>query len=60
MQILRDAWDVSKVSLAGYVAWSGARAQSRSVAGRMRRIGSRCYIMFETAELLSGAAQGGA
>src|SRR5579863_1058810 len=24
MQILRDAWDVSKLSLAGYVAWSAA------------------------------------
>jgi len=26
MQILRDAWDVSKLSLAGYVAWSGTSA----------------------------------
>ena len=41
MQILREGYDVSNLSLAGYVA------------GRMRRMSSRCYIMLEIVELMT-------
>ena len=41
MQILRERYDVSKLSLAGYVV------------GRLRRMSSRCYIIFEIVELIT-------